>query len=114
MKLITCQGGRLLTLGEMAGEGQSPSVTVSADVPTFSTELPPLDALAPGGALRRGVVHEILSEPADGSPLFFAALLARSCAAERGAVVWCDPEHKLYPPALAAQGINLGRLFLLQ
>src|SRR5688500_6804381 len=81
MKLITCQGGRLLTLGEMAGGGEapgaSPSVTVAADVPAFSTGLPALDALAPGGALRRRAVHEVLSEPADGSPLFFAAVLAR-------------------------------------
>ena len=133
MKLITCQGGRLLTLGEMAGGGEGPSVTVAADVPTFSTGLPALDALAPGGALRRGAVHEILSEPADGSPLFFAAVLARACGAgfqpafleqaksrqdacttSTSALVWCDPEHRLYPPALAAQGIDLDRLFILQ
>src|SRR5688572_22763783 len=131
MKLITCQGGRLLTLGEMAGGGEAPSVTVAADVPSFSTGLPALDALAPGGALRRGVVHEILSEPTDGTPLFFAMLLARaSCgtgdppvslnenhgrvARATGGIVWSDPGRALYPPALAAQGIDLDRLFLLQ
>jgi len=71
----------------------------------------PRDALAPGGALRRGAVHEILSEPSDGTPLFFAMLLAR-CG--NAAVVWCDPRRRLYPPALAAHGIPLERLFLLR
>jgi protein ImuA len=88
---------------------------------------------------RRGVVHEILSEPSDGTPLFFAMLLARaSCgtgeppvsspvspsvswdenhgrvARATGGIVWSDPGRALYPPALAAQGIDLDRLFLLQ
>src|SRR3954468_12060031 len=117
MKLITSQGGRLLTLSDMLREGPSIAAAgvaaASSDVPSFSTGLQALDALAPGGALRRGVVHEILADPADGTPLFFATLLARSsCGA--GAIVWCDPGHEIYPPALAAQGIDLDRLFLLQ
>lgn len=143
MKLITSQGGRLLTLGEMPGGEELPAIA-SSQVPSFSTGLPALDALAPGGALRRGAVHEILSEPTDGTPLFFAMLLAR-CAVgsgekkwrvERGggkkraaaapspstlhpplstsSLIWCDPWHEVYPPALAAQGINLEKLFLLQ
>ena len=32
----------------------------------------------------------------------------------RGAVVWCDPQGKLYPPAVAAMGVPLDRLFLLR
>lgn len=112
MKLITCQGGRLLTLSEMLGEG--PSVVAPAtDMPSFTTGLPALDALAPGGVFRRGVVHEILSELSHGTPLFFAMLLTRATN-DAGAIVWCDSDHKLYPPALAAQGISLDRLFLLQ
>jgi protein ImuA len=111
MKLITCHGGRLLTLGETPGDGL-PCVSVSPDVPSFQTGLPALDALAPGGAFRRGTVHEILSDPAEGTPLFFATLLAR--AASGGALVWCDSGRGIYPPALAAQGIDLDRLFLLQ
>jgi hypothetical protein len=144
MKLITCQGGRLLTLSEMLGEG--PSVVAPAtDMPSFTTGLPALDAPAPGGFFRRGAVHEVLSDPVHGTPLFFAMLLARSVQTrrqgdketrrggetERGSdphvplspclpvslspcLIWCDPDHKLYPPALAAQGISLDRLFLLQ
>jgi protein ImuA len=111
MKLITCQGGRLLTLSEMLGEGES-AVTASPDVPSFGTGLAALDALAPGGAFRRGAVHEILSDPSDGTPLLFAMLLAR--CTNGGAIIWCDPGHELYPPALAAHGVPLERLFLLK
>jgi hypothetical protein len=31
-----------------------------------------------------------------------------------GAIVWCDPQGKLYPPAVAAMGVPLDRLFLLR
>jgi protein ImuA len=31
----------------------------------------------------------------------------------RGAIVWCDPQHTLYPPAVAAAGVPLEKLFLL-
>ena len=116
MKLITCQGGRLLTLGEMLGDVNGVSqhvITAAPDVPSFTTGLPALDALAPGGLFRRGAVHEVLSDPDEGAPLFFAMVLARA-AQGAGALVWCDPAHELYPPALAAQGIDLDRLFLLQ
>src|SRR5438067_4113604 len=117
MKLITSQGGRLLTLSDILREGPCVAaacvVDASLDVPSFSSGLQPLDALAPGGAFRRGVVHEILADPADGTPLFFAMLLARSSCGG-GAIVWCDPGHEIYPPALVAQGIDLDRLFLLQ
>jgi cell division inhibitor SulA/protein ImuA len=113
MKLITCQGGRLLTLSVMLGDGPQ-VVPPCADIPSFTTGLAAFDALAPGGVLRRGAVHEILSDPSHGTPLFFAMLLARSCGATSGAIIWCNPDHELYPPALAAQGIDLDRLFLLQ
>jgi hypothetical protein len=41
--------------------------------------------------------------PPPSSPAFFQA----------GAVIWSDPAHELYPPALAALGIPLERVFLL-
>jgi len=125
MKLITSQGGRLLTLGEALGDGPA-VVATSSDVPSFRTGLPALDALAPGGALRRGAVHEILSGPSDGTPLFFAMLLARAACgasfqpASAGRLeactttIWCDPGRSLYPPALVAHGIDLDRLLLLK
>jgi len=119
MKLITCQGGRLLTLSEMLGDVDASSgagrhvISAAPNVLSFITGLPALDALAPGGAFRRGAVHEILSDPEEGTPLFFAMVLARATHGA-GALVWCDPGHEIYPPALAAQGIDLDRLFLLQ
>ena len=31
----------------------------------------------------------------------------------RGAIVWCDPQGKLYPPAVAAMGVPLNRVVLV-
>jgi hypothetical protein len=61
-------------------------------------------------------VHEVLSEPGKARPSYFALLLAKSAAqgCPGGAVVWSDPKGELYPPALAAAGLPLDRLFLLR
>ena len=138
MQLISCHGGRLLTLNAAGADvaslrtarlGALPSPARKDDA--LVSGLPALDALAPGGALARGVVHELLADPADGAPLFVAMVLARSGtggpsvsedeehgraarATGSGAVVWCDPGCELYPPALAAHGVPLDRLFLLR
>jgi protein ImuA len=82
----------------------------------FRTGLPVLDVLPPGGAFARGAVHEVLSEPSQARPSYFALLLAKSAAQSSpgGAVVWSDPRGELYPPALAAAGLPLERLFLLR
>jgi hypothetical protein len=75
MRLITCHGGRLQSLfSEGLGEGRGE---------IFSTGLPEIDALLPGGGLGRGAVHEILGEPGGAAPLFFAMLLARAVAGFR-------------------------------
>ena len=130
MQLISCHAGRLLTLNATARPGRNDDV--------LSTDLPALDALAPGGGLARGVVHEFLSDPADGTPLFVTMV---TLGVQSGgvtewwsggvgenpphhpttppplhppAIVWCDPQRRLYPPALAAHGISLERLFLLR
>jgi hypothetical protein len=72
MRLITCHGGRLHALfSEGLGERWEK---------IFSTGLPEIDALLPGGGLGRGAVHEILGEPGGAAPLFFAMLLARAVA----------------------------------
>jgi protein ImuA len=75
-----------------------------------------LDALTPGQrGLARGAVHELLSAPGVGSPLLMAALLARAAtSASAAAIVWCDLGERVYPPALARMGIDLGRLFFLR
>jgi len=77
----------------------------------FKTGLELLDDLAGPQAFSRGAVHEILAEPNQALPFFFATLLARAASGER-AIVWSDPQHLLYPPAIAAAGIPLDRLFL--
>ena len=115
MQLISCHDGRLLTLDEARLGGSSGRV--------FRTGLEALDDLLPGGAFACGSVHELLSQPMHGKPLFAATILARGAVrgepgvsgpAASGVIVWCDPEGELYPPALAARGISLDRLFLLR
>lgn len=112
MKLISCHDGKLHAL-----DAGAPALRASPGGRAFVTGLPALDALAPGGAFARGAVHELLWALADGQPLFLATLLARaSCGTDTlgtGSIIWCDPEGELYPPALAAHGISLDRLFLL-
>lgn len=101
MQLISCHEGRLLTLDDARlrrGAGRS-----------FSTGLEALDALAPDGAFSRGAVHELLSHPKHGKPFFVATMLAR-CALP---LIWSDPHHELYPPALAHHGIPLEQVYLL-
>lgn len=124
MQWISCHEGRLLT---RADARSGPAGQARA----FRTGLDGLDALAPGGAFARGAVHELLSAPSHGKPLFVAMLLARGAIgmsldasrteerdfvreAPSGALIWSDPYHELYPPALAAHGIPLERLYLLR
>ncbi|HWE01028.1 MAG TPA: hypothetical protein VG326_01370 [Tepidisphaeraceae bacterium] len=121
MRLIAAHDGKLHTL--------HPDIHAigPASDRAFSSSLPDLDALAPGGAFARGAVHELLTEPQDGKATFIAMLLAMAqgrdssapgpstpCSVSTGAIIWCDPAGELYPPAFAAHGFPLDRLFLLQ
>src|SRR5690242_1901061 len=102
MQLISCHDGRLLTLDAAR--------LATARGGTFRTGLHALDALAPGGAFARGAVHELLSEPSQGTPSFLAMLLAKNASLaepladsripDHASIVWSDPDQKLYPPAL--------------
>ena len=122
MQLISCHDGKIQRLNST--EFQAPAGR------GFSTGLESLDELLAGKVFPRGAVHEILSEPKDGRPFFFALLLAASALREtpgktpretpcetpgktpgHGAVIWCDAAQEIYPPALAAHGICLQRLF---
>lgn len=95
----------------------------------FVTGLSALDALAPGGRLQRSAVHEVLTDPANGRAMVAAAIFAMSVVQHRQAagdpfpqpppqnppaLVWCDPDQTLYPPALAGMGFDLDRVFLLR
>lgn len=103
MQLISCHEGRLLTRAETrlgAGAGR-----------TFRTGLEAIDALAPDGTFARGAIHELLSHPSHGKPLFAATLLAGATLS--GAMIWSDPRRELYPPALSLHGIPLEQVYLL-
>ena len=116
MKLISCHDGKLHTLdtggGAVARRLDRSETTGPTSADAFRTGLAAFDALPPGGAFARGAVHELLHAPGHAAPMFPTAWLAK-CAAEQNAVVWSDPARELYPPALAALGIPLERLFLL-
>ncbi len=103
MRMIAAHGGQIQIL---CGE------SVSAKELGFTTTLDALDVVAGPKAFARGAVHEILCEKGEGPPLFFATVLARAACGER-AIVWSDPQSRLYPPAIAASGIPLSRLLIL-
>jgi protein ImuA len=81
---------------------------------SFQTSIQALDELAPGGAFQRGAVHEFLSPPRSAPPKSLVLLLAQIAQEAGGAIAWSDPRRELYPPALAAVGIDLRRLLLLR
>ena len=80
---------------------------------SFVTGLEALDALAPQQRFARGAVHELLFEGCHGQPKFVAAQLAQAASGSSGNVIWCDPCGEVYPPALAALGFDLTRVYLL-
>lgn len=110
MRIISCHNGLLQTL---AGKELHASVGRS-----FQTEIKLLDNLAPAGKWACGAVHELLTDPTQGIPRLLATMIARgktqADASTSSAIVWCDPHRQLYPPALAALGIDLNQLILLR
>ncbi len=124
MRLIACHDGKLHAL-----DSSVPAIGPAAARSTFSSGIPQLDAVAPGGGFARGAIHELLTHPADGKAMFFAMLLAAASANSlqtsnlksqlsnpplpTGSIIWCDLTHELYPPGLAAHGFPLDRAFLL-
>jgi len=65
-----------------------------------------------GGLPRPGIV-EISGVPGSGRVRLVASLLARATE-QRRAVAWVDPERRLYPPALAAHGVEVSRLLVVR
>src|SRR6266496_904093 len=70
MRLISCHDGKLQTLSSAATELKK------GPRDSFVTGLEAIDALAPGGALSRGAMHELLFDPRHGQPNFVAAMFA--------------------------------------
>jgi protein ImuA len=108
MRLIACHDGKLLIR-----DCSDPVAGLVATGGSFSSGFADLDAIAPGGAFTRGAIHELLTDPGDGKAMFLAMLLAGSAANPSGSIIWCERANELYPPALAAHGFPLERLFLL-
>src|SRR5205085_1428044 len=104
MRMIAAHGGQIQILDSELG---------CAKGSAFTTTLDAMDDLAGANAFARGAVHEILCQKGQGPPMFFATVLARAACGER-AIVWSDPQRRLYPPAIAAAGIPLSRLLLLR
>lgn len=117
MQLISCHHGKLQTLSAAAAGLKR----AGAAGRSFVTGLPALDALAPRQSLARGAVHELLFDRSHAPPSFVAALVARAAADDDdgspGAsfpIIWSDPRGEIYPPALAALGLDLAKIYLLR
>jgi hypothetical protein len=133
MRFISCHDGKLQSL-TTAGLKTSPERA-------FVTGLLAWDAIAPQRMFARGAVHELLFDAAAGQPRFVAAVMAQGAgkAKDEGGrmkdeteggsssssfilppsslscpIVWSDPRGEVYPPALAALGFDLTKMFLLR
>ena len=111
MQVVSCHNGKLQSLAAAELKGRADR--------TFTTGLEPLDHLAPSNAFARGTIHELLFAPEHSQPRFFATVLAQHASAARSKqprlpIIWSDPRGELYPPAVAAMGIDLKQLYLLR
>jgi hypothetical protein len=86
--------------------------------PVWSTGKSSLDARLPGGGWPTASLIEVLLDDTGLGEvqLFLPALVAcqRSTAGNAPWIVWIAPPHEPYAPALAQQGIELGRLLIVR
>jgi len=80
----------------------------------LSSGWPPLDALLPGGSLRRGSLVEWLAAGPGSGAALLAWKAAQQAAGEGGAIVVLDRRREVYPPALAAWGLDWERVIFVQ
>lgn len=120
MKFVSCHGGKL--------QITSTATLAIHQSDIFTTGIDAIDSLLPDGGLSFGVIHEILADSAGCEGAFYAAVLAQAALKSRlalysgdiadiqatpAAIVWADRRRVLYPPALAAMGMDLRRLIVL-
>jgi protein ImuA len=74
--------------------------------------LPGVDAVLPGGGFPRGALSELAGGPASGKTAVALSLLASLGGEDLFA--WVDGRGELYPPAVAARGIDLARLLVVR
>src|ERR1700761_7753545 len=87
--------------------------------PVWSTGRSSLDARLPGGGWpTASLIEVLLDESGLGEvQMFLPAMVAcqqRSGTADKPWIVWIAPPHEPYAPALAQQGIELGRLLIVR
>jgi len=83
-------------------------------VPSLTTGFPALDAELPGKGWPTGSLTEILpARVGIGELRLLGSALADLSAADKR-LVWIDPPHRPYAPALAAAGIELARLVIVR
>ena len=92
--------------------------SAAATRPVWSTGCGSLDARLPGGGWpTASLIEVLLGDTGLGEvQLFLPALVAcqRSSGSEAPWLVWIAPPHEPYAPALAQQGIELGRLLVVR
>lgn len=98
---------------------KSASASLPPSRPVWSTGRSALDARLPGGGWPTASLVEVLLETSGLGEvqLFLPALVAcqrRSDGEAPPWLVWIAPPHEPYAPALAQQGIELGRLLVVR
>jgi len=88
--------------------------SAAGDPGVLPLALPPIDDRLPRGGLPLGRLHRVAGAGDGGAAAtgFTARLLSR--LQRRGPVLWCAMADDLYPPALAALGLDPGRLILVR
>lgn len=115
MQIVSEKSDLFRKLSAICAGGPTSVSSVESRQRQFTTSLDALDQVTPHGAWSAGAVHELLCDPRGPAPTSIMLLLARAAwSVCGGAIVWCDPDRQLYPPALAAAGIDLQRLILLR
>lgn len=73
-----------------------------------------LDNLLPAGGFRRGSLVEWLGQQQGGGAGTLAIAVARQACADGAALVVMDRQRQFYPPALAAWGVDLRQVVVVQ
>jgi hypothetical protein len=90
--------------------GQASAVALA----TLPTGFGQLNAVLPGGGWRLGALTEILTESRGiGALRLVMPALAQLSRAEKW-LAWIEPPHIPYAPALAAHGLDLSRMLVVQ
>jgi cell division inhibitor SulA/protein ImuA len=79
----------------------------------LATGFAPLDAMLPGGGWPEALTEIALAREGIGEIALTVPALARVQAGGRD-VVWIEPPHRPYAPALAAAGLDLARLMIVR